>query len=482
MDFVKLVSVILVFLCWGGITGCADHPENLSLFDPDLFTVQEPLFSVNENMTVVENLLFASGDEISGTGTLYDSIRVDGTAGEYSISTIEIEGTGETTWSYTPVINNKTSPYSTAIILEVRNASSLWLTTVGVTGTGDTANSFAEYEDDVSGTFQYGSLIPSDSSSAYLPGPESHFIVQGVTGDGYIIDQAFRLSGEMGASAINDLNLVLEEPEIAETGNATIQNGFAGYDQYARVVMRHVGTVGNRIGVAFSSPDEAYAHQFLQDGTGSRLQMNLVGGSSDNPEGYESYHTIRGYGVTQSSYLGRVSNHGTQSQMSADYEVLSVHDISRQYYGSASDTPQYISDVLDVLGPSAELSGTEDLVTEGQTISLDGQYEIRGQNAGHESEARGGESWGKCSLNGGEEDGAPLSLKGYIRNRASLVNTGLVSLQNLFYADASRGTSLSWGTKAFRSSEDVEYSGTSNSGPGFIRQNAYSDRSTLTAS
>ncbi len=485
MAFRTVLLIIMLLLCMCIFSCPADEPENLSLFDPATFALPGPDFTKQDSLSSFDLSSGGNVTTISGTGSVFEQIRVNSTTGDYSESYLDIEGTDETSWRYSLYSGNDTPYYYTAIELVVTDATYLMLLTRGITTDGDVAESYFYGFDNISGNFISESLIPGSGPYQFLNGPYSQQITDSFTGDGaYIVDAGYRTGSGEAVSRINTRDLIEYLTEQDRSGeNITILDTISGdsYLQSASYTMMETASLTNRYGQADTEPDHVSSTQYVDDFISGEMSMFLGSANSRS----SAVHGVGGDTIDGPEYYGRAIAAGDRVSAQAEYNLSSDSRILREMYAPFEDQTPGVDEFIHLTSgadtaDTIHLIGDEILSADDHSLSVEGRYDLSAPKIDRITDIEGGSSKATQSLLAGEENGLPVSLKGYLRYQASSAQP-TASLQSLFYADAKRGTPVQWDSTAYRGDENVTATGSTTSGSGFIRQKAYADRSALIA-
>ncbi len=501
----RLLIVMLV-LFWVAGTGVADEPVNISMFDPDTFQIPLDSGPEHENLTVF-SLVSEESKKVHGTGNLSTAIVVTDPSGDRSESALQINGSDETSWSYSTSIYNS-SPYSYTIIdLSVANADRVWAHTISSANEHlEVAESEVDLDDDVDGVLFFGSVFPTDPDYHYMKGPETIMILMDISGSGYVADVARHYnqrsaSAPRGTAILDQIRSAradeiaaitdsdLEVPNLTEIrGSSLTLLGDVDYPllSYSYMDMEQPGTVGYREGFCRASAEEVGSGQDITGVTASSLSLesSQVRDNEDN----DMYITaLSGRNVTSCSYVSSNYDTGVSGRLNSNYR-LSADSRSEftetGYVGNAMsyDNIQLRAPVDESSDTSTMLTGDHTLVIDGASSSLTGTYEGSAPRIRHIGSGMGKTSQGRITCTIGDVGTTSMAtLKGYVQTRGSSVSAGSASTQNLFYVDAERGVPMEWVSRAANDDEGVMSTGSSNAGSQFIRQKAYADRSTLIA-
>jgi hypothetical protein len=498
-----LITTLVLF--WGISVVFADEPANISSFDPDLFQIPDMSGSVMENLSMVNLLSDETVKMVRGTGSHSMNISLTDSSGNKSVSYLFITGSDQTTWSYNTETINTSPYYMTAVYLTVSKADRVEAGAYGIAnGSRDIAYSYTILTGDVSGDIYYGAAVPSDASIEWLPGPESVMMTIGVSGSGNAIDeglhfnQPYHFDPVMIAALTGSVpSSVNETALIAKTGgeisNFTTEDESAlsqiqALTDYTMQILTlgDSGYIGYRQGAVLSSADEMITGHSITnlkgcDGISSTQYHRKTG---RKPVDVSSY--IDGSGFSVVSYSGSIDDYGTKGWMDTRFTLdddTYISLTSRINNGNGGTSDNILGYIGHTITDSPVVLSAEQSISWDELFSsISATYDGSAPYISHIGQNYNEKVITSSQLTAGSyDDLTPVSVKGHVQGFASDAGTGSASIQNLFYVDANRGIPIRWNSDAFRDNEEVNTAGTSTSGSQFIRQKAYSDRSTLTA-
>ncbi len=503
-----LFFVTILVLFWGIQASVADEPENISTFDPNLFQFPDTPESIPENLSVVTLISSESSDSIQGTGNVSKTITlIDGSGGQ-SVTYLSINGSDETSWSYRTEINNGSPYFYGKIFLTVTDADQVQARSYGIANERrDISLSFVELSGDVSGRITWGSAFPN-SQDPMIPGPESMMEMNGLSGSGTIQEQAVHSTDpypfepvivgnleQMRPAGFNATEIIagsgeehLNLTERMESGLLDIQSPDTG--KYSmRITQFDDGYIGSGRGFVHASVNEVITTQRMRDLDAASLMGYAIHHNSEEGTEGDGLSYIGGIDLTDFSSSGEIINYGSEGLMENWVAVPAGTGFSSETRFNIGNTGIRDSITGDAFGTSSDgsvqLSGEQELIWDDSSSSLSATYDGSAPYLTHSGMSSGGKSAVQTNFESGGLPGqAPVAIKGYVKSQGSATGTGSASTQNLFYVDSQRRTPLNWDSLASRdgeSSEPVKTTGSSTSGSQFVRQKAYADRSSLSA-